>query len=127
MPWWSSGSIIDTKVVSWPPCRLAVEVKSAAGLPASAPFSHRSEVPSQKCFIEAARLAVRRAGRRNGRLGAFGDARDARHGAQPGGRAFDFLDAARDPLGHLAPRAAMAVVENQDVAHRKGAVGPLLL
>ena len=36
MPWCSSGSIIDNSVVSWPPCMLLVEVKTPAGLPASA-------------------------------------------------------------------------------------------
>ena len=37
MPWCSSGSIIEVNVVSCPPCKLEVEVKSAAGLPTRAP------------------------------------------------------------------------------------------
>ena len=36
-----------------------MEVNSAAGLPASVPLSHKSEVPSQKCFIGAAMLPKR--------------------------------------------------------------------
>ena len=46
-------------MVSWPPCRLAVEVKTQAGLPASAPRRQRSEVPSQKCLSGAAMLPKR--------------------------------------------------------------------
>jgi len=34
MPWWRSGIIIDTSVVSCPPCKVPVEVKTHAdGLP----------------------------------------------------------------------------------------------
>ena len=50
---------METSVVSWPPCRLAVEVKTHAGLPASAPRCQRSEVPSRKCLSGAAMLPKR--------------------------------------------------------------------
>ena len=59
IPWCRSGSIIDRSVVSCPPCRLAVEVNTAAGLPMSAPDSHRSEVPSMKYLSGAAMLPKR--------------------------------------------------------------------
>src|SRR6267142_868528 len=68
-------------------------------------------------FLQVARFAVGRARRRNGGLRGFGRDRHPRHRAQAGARAIDFLDAARDPLRHLAHRAAVAVIENQDVAH----------
>src|SRR6185295_13524235 len=42
-----------------PPCWLPVEVKTAAGFPASAPPIHKSAVPSRKCFIGAAMLPNR--------------------------------------------------------------------
>src|SRR5450830_1409035 len=59
MPWCSSGSSIDNKVLSWPPCRLDVEVKTPAGLPTRAPVSHRLLVPSIKYFNGAAILPKR--------------------------------------------------------------------
>ncbi|MNT53762.1 hypothetical protein D3C72_1908660 [compost metagenome] len=59
MPWCSSGSIIDSSVVSWPPCRLPVAVNTQAGLPVSAPDSHWATVPSRKYFIGAAMLPKR--------------------------------------------------------------------
>jgi hypothetical protein len=59
IPWCSSGIIIDSKVDSWPPCRLPVEVNTAAGLPASVPASQSAEVPSKKYFIAAAMLPKR--------------------------------------------------------------------
>ena len=59
MPWWSSGSIIDNSVVSWPPCKLDVEVKTPAGTPINEPFSQRSEVLSIKYLSGAAMLPKR--------------------------------------------------------------------
>ncbi len=59
IPWCNSGSIMETRVVSWPPCMVAVEVNTAAGLPASRPFNHSSPVLSQKYFIGAAILPKR--------------------------------------------------------------------
>ena len=47
---------MESSVVSCPPCRLAVEVKTHAGLPASAPRCQRSEVPSRKCLSGTALL-----------------------------------------------------------------------
>ncbi|MNJ76728.1 hypothetical protein D3C77_740700 [compost metagenome] len=46
-------------VVSWPPCRLAVEVNTAAGLSTSSPVSQRLLVPSRKYFRGAAMLPKR--------------------------------------------------------------------
>ncbi|MNP45005.1 hypothetical protein D3C76_1388940 [compost metagenome] len=59
MPWCISGSIIDSRVVSWPPCRLAVEVNTPAGLPTSSPPSQRLLVPSRKYLSGAAMLPNR--------------------------------------------------------------------
>lgn len=59
MPWCSSGSSIEIRVVSWPPCRLEVEVKAVAGLSTRAPPSHSSLVVSTKCFSGAAMLPKR--------------------------------------------------------------------
>ena len=50
---------MDSRVVSCPPCRLAVEVKTPAGLPTSSPLSQRLLVPSRKYFIGAAMLPKR--------------------------------------------------------------------
>ena len=36
-----AGNIIEINVVSWPPCRLDVDVKTAAGLPATRPPTAR--------------------------------------------------------------------------------------
>ena len=68
MPWCRSGSIIESSVVSWPPCRLAVEVNTQAGLPASAPRCQSSggaveEVLERRRHVaEAGRAAEREAG-----------------------------------------------------------------
>jgi len=59
MPWCSNGSIIDSSVDSCPPCRLEVEVKTAAGLPIRAPLSQSRLVVSMKYFIGAAMLPKR--------------------------------------------------------------------
>ncbi|MOA44068.1 hypothetical protein D3C78_1662960 [compost metagenome] len=59
MPWCNNGSIIDSSVVSCPPCRLAVEVNTPAGLPTRAPVSHRLLVPSRKYLSGAAMLPKR--------------------------------------------------------------------
>src|SRR4249920_1233078 len=59
MPWWSKGSIIDSRVLSWPPCCVAVEVNTAAGLPASVPLSHSPPLPSRKYLSGAAILPKR--------------------------------------------------------------------
>ncbi len=59
MPWCNSGIIIDSSVVSWPPCMLPVEVNTQAGLPASAPESHCGVVPSRKYLSGAAMLPKR--------------------------------------------------------------------
>ena len=48
-----------SSVLSCPPCRLAVEVKAAAGLSISAPLIHRLEVPSMKYLSGAAMLPKR--------------------------------------------------------------------
>src|SRR5690606_12974126 len=54
-----SGSCMDSRVLSCPPCRLAVVVKTAAGLPARLPDSHRLLVPSMKYLSGAAMLPKR--------------------------------------------------------------------
>jgi len=59
IPWCRSGSIIESSVASWPPCIVWVEVKTAAGLPASAPDTHRLDVQSRKYFSGAAMLPKR--------------------------------------------------------------------
>ena len=59
MPWCSSGSSIDSSVLSCPPCMVCVDVNTAAGLSTSAPCSHRLEVWSRKCFSGAAMLPKR--------------------------------------------------------------------
>src|SRR5262249_16433314 len=51
-------------------------------------------------------------------LDRFASRRHPRHGAQPSARASDRVDSARQQLRHLADRAALAVVEDQDVVHR---------
>ena len=48
-----------SKVDSCPPCRLAVEVKTPAGLPAKAPENHSADVPSMKYLSAAAMLPNR--------------------------------------------------------------------
>ncbi len=50
---------MDSRVDSWPPCRVCVDVNTPAGLPASAPESHSALVPSRKNFIGAAILPNR--------------------------------------------------------------------
>src|SRR5690606_29350269 len=39
-PWCSSGSIIVSRVDSWPPCIVLVEVNTPAGLPTRVPLAH---------------------------------------------------------------------------------------
>src|SRR2546428_50940 len=68
MPWCRSGSIIDSSVVSCPPCRLAVEVNTQAGLPASVPRCQSSPVPSRKCLSGAALFPERRGLQTSGSL-----------------------------------------------------------
>ena len=59
---------METSVVSCPPCRLAVEVNTQAGLPASVPFSQTrrgavEEVLERRRHVaEARRTAEREAG-----------------------------------------------------------------
>src|SRR5690606_39883765 len=57
--WCSKGSIILSRVLSCPPCKLEVEVKTPAGLLTSSPVSQRLLVPSKKYFIAAAMLPKR--------------------------------------------------------------------
>ena len=59
MPWWIRGFIIDSRVLSWPPCIEAVEVKTQAGLLISVPDIHCGLVPSRKYFMAAAILPKR--------------------------------------------------------------------
>ena len=59
MPWWKRGIIIDSRVDSWPPCRLPVDVNTQAGLPDRLPASQSLAVPSQKYFMAAAMLPKR--------------------------------------------------------------------
>ena len=47
---------METSVVSCPPCSDPVEVNTLAGLPASAPLSHKGTVPSNRCLSGAAML-----------------------------------------------------------------------
>ncbi len=56
MPWWNSTVWKLVRVVSWPPCCEAVEVKTEPTLPTSAPFIHRPPVWSMNCFICEAML-----------------------------------------------------------------------
>jgi len=58
-PWCSSGTSIVSRVDSWPPCMVAVEVNAAAGLPTSVPLAHSAPRVSMKCFIGAAMLPKR--------------------------------------------------------------------
>ena len=48
-----------SRVLSWPPCRLEVEVKTAAGLSIKAPLIQMAEVWSRKYFSGAAMLPKR--------------------------------------------------------------------
>ena len=59
MPWCIRGNIIDSRVLSWPPCSVSVDVNTAAGLPTKAPDSQRSPVLSRKYFSGAAILPNR--------------------------------------------------------------------
>src|SRR5450432_858302 len=59
IPWCSSGTIIETRVTSWPPCIVAVEENTAAGFPARVPRDHSGPRPSMKCFSGAAMLPKR--------------------------------------------------------------------
>ena len=118
-------------------------MKTAAGLPASAPETHRLAVPSRKYLSGAAMLpkrvglpSIRRIGVRAGHrashsgaplagtgfAGASLSARTARHGAQPCAGAGHALDAAAHLAGKLRGRAAARVVEHQDLGH--GAKSP---
>ena len=42
---------MESRVVSCPPCRELLDVKTAAGLPSSELAIHKSAVVSKKCFI----------------------------------------------------------------------------
>ncbi len=135
IPWCNSGNIIDSSVDSCPPCIEVVEVKTAAGLPASAPESHCADVESMKCFSGAAMLP-KRVGEPSAspphssrsRSSAYGapsggtlgsavvdDGRHRRNGAQSCMRSVDLIDALRHRLGQQPSRAGARVVENQDV------------
>ena len=50
---------MERSVASCPPCRVSVEVKTAAGLPARLPATHSALVPSRKNFTGAAMLPKR--------------------------------------------------------------------
>ena len=43
---------MDSSVDSCPPCWVAVEVNTAAGLPTSVPLAHSAPSPSMKCFTD---------------------------------------------------------------------------
>ena len=58
-PWCSSGTCIDSRVDSWPPCIEAVEVNTPAGLPDRVPLTHSAPSPSRKCLTGAAMLPKR--------------------------------------------------------------------
>ena len=58
-PWCSSGSCIDNSVDSCPPCWVAVEVNTPAGLSTRVPLAHSAPRPSMKCFSGAAMLPKR--------------------------------------------------------------------
>src|SRR5579863_6074656 len=53
------GNIMLSNVDSWPPCKLAVELNTAAGLLTSAPDNQRLLVVSKKYFMGAAILPKR--------------------------------------------------------------------
>ena len=134
MPWCRSGSIIESRVVSWPPCRLAVEVNTPAGLPASAPRSHSERgaveeiLERRRHVAEAGRAAEREPGAFLQVAAARSTARRPRappaaspmsadtrgtvrrRAAAPG----TLLDAFGRQLGHAAHRAAHAVVQDED-------------
>ena len=59
MPWCSSTVCVDSMVLSWPPCCVAVEVNTEPTLPTSLPPAHRPPVWSRKFFICAAMLPKR--------------------------------------------------------------------
>src|SRR3954463_9890306 len=48
MPKWSRLVMSEKRVVSWPPCWVAVEVKATPTLPFSAPRAHRPAGPVEK-------------------------------------------------------------------------------
>jgi hypothetical protein len=50
---------MDSRVDSWPPCMVVVEVNTAAGLPTRLPFSQTPLVESRKYFKGAAMLPKR--------------------------------------------------------------------
>ena len=58
-PWCSSGTSIVSRVDSWPPCMVCVDVNTAAGLPARLPCSHSVDVWSMKCLSGAAMFPKR--------------------------------------------------------------------
>ena len=129
---------MESKVDSWPPCSVCVEVKTPAGLSLSAPDSHNALVPSKKNFSGAAMLPKRvglpRINPRTGekivvhgvrrplfghlRIGAIGGSRDRRHGAQPRLHAGDAVDAAAH-LPSQCSRAALArIIHYENLMHQ---------
>ena len=137
MPWCRSGSIIDSSVVSWPPCRLPVEVKTQAGLPVSAPLeperagaveemlqrrghvaeARRAAEREARAFLEVAVFAKGRPFFRDRGNVAVDTRRNPRNRAQARLRARHALHAFGNQLGHAPHRAAGAVVEDEDLDH----------
>jgi hypothetical protein len=135
IPWCSSGSIIETSVVSWPPCIVEVDENTAAGLPASVPRAHSGPRPSMKylrgachvaeargrsqgdpgALLEVAALDVGRALGRNRGLASLDHGRHLGHRAHARAHSLDAVDAARNRLRQRAHRARGAVIEDEDV------------
>ena len=59
MPWCSRVVWKERMVLSWPPCWVAVEVKTLPTLPIKAPLTHRPPVWSRKLRICAAIMPKR--------------------------------------------------------------------
>ena len=96
---------MDSNVVSCPPCIDAVEVNTQAGLPASAPLSHRAEVPSRKCLSGAARLP-KRVGLPSASPAQDSRSRSSQYGAPSGGIAACALCVTDATFGTVRRRAA---------------------
>ena len=110
---------MESKVDSWPPCRVWVEVNTPAGLPSRAPEIHecagaiQEEFQRRRHVAETRRAAedepaalqqiiVSRVGRtlvRYRRIKLFRGGGHRRNGAQPGLHAGDGFDAAADLPG----------------------------
>ncbi len=137
-----------SRVASWPPWRLEVDVKTPAGLPARAPLSHRGAGAVEEILERGGHVAeaggapqgesgavaqvlmgdIGGAGGWDPRCHGLTDGGDGRYGPQAGLDSLDGLDPAGDLPGQFGGCPVAAVVEDEDVAqrepHRVFAVAP---